>query len=493
MDTTMLKPKKTIIIPLLSAALIAPTLSGVAMANENINRTEYYVQHVMQEVKNDEGEVIGQTRAIPTLYDAEPVLYDTKKPTSKEEVYTGGSKYFDEVTGLYKNDGVVKDIQDIKNGKMLLVEGDGLYGQIKLNVSDKTQIEDEYGIKLSIDDIKQDSKVIAYYGPAVTKSIPPIGTAEKIIVKDAYCMEGKIANIQEIKEGKMIFIGKDMYDRIKFVVSEKTQIVNETGAKLSIDDIKDDSKVKVYYGPIMTASIPPITNAKKIIVMDETNDLDDHNIVVKVKINGKDVAFPDAKPLLITSESRTITPVRFIVEQLGAAVDWDQENQMVTINLNDKEIKFVINHNYATVNGEKITFDSSAKLINNRAYVPIRFITEALGYYVDWDKNNQTVVLEKNDAEGKIDLSVIEGTVTNITDIKDGVMILIEGQESNNTVYDKIKLTINDKTQIINEADGSELSIEDIKESTKVKGYYGPAVTMSIPPISHAAKVIVTK
>lgn len=111
----------------------------------------------------------------------------------------------------------------------------------------------------------------------------------------------------------------------------------------------------------------------------------ENNRPVEVQLNQNKIEFPDLQPLLIKSESRIIVPVRFIAQQLGAIVHWDNKKQEVYITLNDKVIILGINNNYAMINQNKVTFDSAAKLINGRTYVPLRFVLEALKCSVDWD------------------------------------------------------------------------------------------------------------
>ncbi|WP_406661778.1 YbaY family lipoprotein [Methanolobus sp. ZRKC3] len=64
----------------------------------------------------------------------------------------------------------------------LLCIGGELYDEIELNVGVWTQITDEDENELIIDDLKEGMKIHAYFGPAVTRSIPPQSSAEKIVV-----------------------------------------------------------------------------------------------------------------------------------------------------------------------------------------------------------------------------------------------------------------------------------------------------------------------
>ncbi|WP_025026481.1 copper amine oxidase N-terminal domain-containing protein [Caldalkalibacillus mannanilyticus] len=117
------------------------------------------------------------------------------------------------------------------------------------------------------------------------------------------------------------------------------------------------------------------------------------NSDLKVTIDGKLVNFPDAKPM-INRDKRTIVPVRFISQELGYQVDWNSTTQIVTIKSKDKTISLKIGESKATVNGTTMTFDTRATVSSGRTYVPLRFIAETMGVYVGWDEKTRTVIID---------------------------------------------------------------------------------------------------
>lgn len=58
------------------------------------------------------------------------------------------------------------------------------------------------------------------------------------------------------------------------------------------------------------------------------------------------------------------------------------------------EIVLTIGSTEAIVNGEEYTLDVAPVIMNNRTLVPIRFISEALGYEVSWDEATQQVKIK---------------------------------------------------------------------------------------------------
>lgn len=90
----------------------------------------------------------------------------------------------------------------------------------------------------------------------------------------------------------------------------------------------------------------------------------------------------DVPPVL--QEGRTLVPFRAIGEALMAEVDWDESDRKVTLTLGDKTVQLVIGDKTAYVNGKATTLDVPAMLVENRTMVPLRFISESLGAYVQW-------------------------------------------------------------------------------------------------------------
>ncbi len=113
---------------------------------------------------------------------------------------------------------------------------------------------------------------------------------------------------------------------------------------------------------------------------------------ISVYVDNVKVSFPDQKPY-IDKNSRTLVPIRFIAEEMGAEVGWDGSKQLVTIDKGNTLIELLIGEKRATVNGSVKTFDTSAVLYNSRTMVPLRFISETLGTEVDWDGSARVVYI----------------------------------------------------------------------------------------------------
>lgn len=114
---------------------------------------------------------------------------------------------------------------------------------------------------------------------------------------------------------------------------------------------------------------------------------------IKVKLDGNTLSF-DVPPQIIND--RTMVPLRAIFEALGASVDWNQQTKIVTSVKGDTTIKLTIDSNTMYVNGNAVTLDTPACVVNDRTLVPVRAISEAYQTKVIWNKDTKTVALSSN-------------------------------------------------------------------------------------------------
>jgi Copper amine oxidase N-terminal domain len=111
---------------------------------------------------------------------------------------------------------------------------------------------------------------------------------------------------------------------------------------------------------------------------------------ISVVVNGKKLIF-DQPP--VAESGRTLVPFRAIFESLGAEVKWDSKTQLIQGTRDSVKISFKLGSKNAQVNNSNITLDVPAKSLNNRTLVPLRFVGEALGATVHWEASNSTVYI----------------------------------------------------------------------------------------------------
>lgn len=94
----------------------------------------------------------------------------------------------------------------------------------------------------------------------------------------------------------------------------------------------------------------------------------------------------DVAPVIV--DDRTLVPIRVVTELLGGSAHWDAATRTVTLIIDGKVLSMTIDK---PIPG----FGTSAVIMNSRTYVPVRYVMEALGADVEWISTSQQVVIEK--------------------------------------------------------------------------------------------------
>lgn len=116
---------------------------------------------------------------------------------------------------------------------------------------------------------------------------------------------------------------------------------------------------------------------------------------LKVFVDGKRPDF-DVKPQII--DGRTMVPFRKVGEALGAKVDWREDTQTVVAERNGVKVEIPIGSLTIYINGKPQAIDVPAQIIGDRTLVPVRFLSQALGASVDWDPTYQIVIVVNEQA-----------------------------------------------------------------------------------------------
>ena len=117
---------------------------------------------------------------------------------------------------------------------------------------------------------------------------------------------------------------------------------------------------------------------------------------IKVYLNREHrVYFKDADPI-IAENNRTYIPLRPLLEAMGAYVEWQEENQKIIAVYHNIRIELILNSSSMSVNGEMRTFDAPAYLdaVNGRTMIPLRAVSEAFGASVEWDARTRSIYID---------------------------------------------------------------------------------------------------
>ena len=117
-----------------------------------------------------------------------------------------------------------------------------------------------------------------------------------------------------------------------------------------------------------------------------------------VYLNGEKMNFTDNVNLYIDPESgRTLVPMRDIYQAIGAVVQWDADTRTAIAVKGDTYVTVQIGSTKAFVNSEEHTLDVAGVITNDRTFLPLRFVVEAMGAQVEWDNENYAVMINVNE------------------------------------------------------------------------------------------------
>ena len=109
---------------------------------------------------------------------------------------------------------------------------------------------------------------------------------------------------------------------------------------------------------------------------------------VKIFINNVEFV-PDIPPIIVND--RTMLPFRTLFEKLNAKVDWDGETRTVFAQIPPHMVVLQIDNPKAFVDNTEFNLDAPPIIYDDRTYVPVRFVAQAIGAEVTWDETTRSV------------------------------------------------------------------------------------------------------
>ncbi|WP_326062969.1 stalk domain-containing protein [Paenibacillus anseongense] len=173
-------------------------------------------------------------------------------------------------------------------------------------------------------------------------------------------------------------------------------------SKNQITDIEPVAQIRtlemadVSANPLNEKSKPVINSMQKGGTIVKSGDVFYQNCsfdCIPLWINGTEQV---VKNKFYTQDGRVMIALREIFELLGASVSWDENTYKITASKGEKRVSIQIGSKDAEVNGSKAILDVAPYLIGEVTYVPVRFVSEALGAQVIWDEMSQSVSITTN-------------------------------------------------------------------------------------------------
>lgn len=97
----------------------------------------------------------------------------------------------------------------------------------------------------------------------------------------------------------------------------------------------------------------------------------------------------DTTPVI--ENSRTLVPLRFVLESYGADVQWNPEERTAIVHYKGKTLELPTDRKEAHINGKSVPLDVGAAIRDDRTVIPLRFVAENLGMEVYYGKSDRTI------------------------------------------------------------------------------------------------------
>lgn len=110
---------------------------------------------------------------------------------------------------------------------------------------------------------------------------------------------------------------------------------------------------------------------------------------IQVNVNGSPVGFTNIAPVEV--DGAVLVPLRGVFEAMGASVDYDGASHTITATKGRQVVVLPLGSTTASVDGQPATLSQPARVQDGATLIPLRFVAEALGGYVQWESANNTV------------------------------------------------------------------------------------------------------
>ena len=175
---------------------------------------------------------------------------------------------------------------------------------------------------------------------------------------------------------------------------DKLTALDKNGKEMKLKD-KGDGKftftmpaskveIKATFKEAASETAPPKQETRQTVVQMQIGS--------RLLISDGVVSQKDAAPVI--RNNRTLVPIRFITEALGGEVKWNEAAKEVILVIDGKEIRMRI--------GETLEkYGVAPMIIDGRTYVPVRFVADELHAAVVWNEAAKTVTITKEVVEKK--------------------------------------------------------------------------------------------
>ncbi len=203
---------------------------------------------------------------------------------------------------------------------------------------------------------------------------------------------------------------------------------------------------------------------------------------------------------IIEQDGISYFPVRPVAEAMGLTVEWKAEDKSVVLtNGGPIYITFKNGENaYTFAKTAPMELSGAPIIVNDKTYIPVDVISDFFNYEIMKSDETYNIITkyqeetdtqepsadEEQSSKGFADLeekAVATGVVTEVNEEQ----ITFEDDERGTVI-----LTKSDSVKVTDK-DGKDADINSVKADMKLNVEYGPAMTMSIPPINNPVSITI--
>ena len=179
---------------------------------------------------------------------------------------------------------------------------------------------------------------------------------------------------------------------------------------------------------------------------------------ISLTVNGKSVE-TQVPPTII--DGRTMVPVRDIFEACGAKVNWDANTKTITGEKGNTTVVMQIDSNMLFINEKVTEMDATPVIIDGRTLAPARYVAESFGGIVDWNAEDKVVMIDVDDSDEDVTETTTEETtvteetteVTTVTETTEETTVTEETTEVTTVTETTEATTVTETTTVAEPSD----------------------------------------
>ncbi|SCW64418.1 Copper amine oxidase N-terminal domain-containing protein [Paenibacillus tianmuensis] len=201
-------------------------------------------------------------------------------------------------------------------------------------------------------------------------------------------------------------------------------------------------------------------------------------------IDGKGFS-PEENPIYVGAKNQIMVPIRAAAEALGYKLTWKQDTQSLELVQGNQWLTLQIGQDKYSFAKMLVPLEAAPELTNEKTYVPLSYFEKVMKLQVKVNATGTiTIHSKKQESEEQVLNTTKQGTITSITYRDKGGEIGLNGYGHG------VRLNISGETEIVSD-NNQKLTLADLQLGVFIEAEHGLAMAMSMPPMTHAKKIIV--